>query len=123
VTKYLDDLLPLIGSAPTSGGTLAARSYHQRMIAVLKLTPTPLSPDLRRALMRRERRWRRRAQGLDARWNAAGSSPGRLPRYLEYQLSPPDPIFAAAPTDADFPARPSGNRVSVSRGIGADNDE
>lgn len=92
----------LVGPTPTAGGILAARAYHQRLMAVLNTRPSPLPRPVRHALQKRERKWRARAEGSDKRWLAVGSQPGRLARFLEAELSPLDPTYHQPVRAEDF---------------------
>lgn len=59
-----------------------------RDAALRRTDPGKLTRNQRQNLLRIERRWRRRCDGLDRRWTMAGSAPGRLPRPKEKTLRP-----------------------------------
>lgn len=87
---YSAPYYPSLPAAPTTNDRAAALKY---LSAVQRLL---LDDDKQRALshihrtnlFRLYRRWSRRAAGHDARWNIAGTRPGRLPKELEIKREP-----------------------------------
>jgi hypothetical protein len=92
----------MLPAKPLTNDVEDAKAYHLAIFALLH-DNAPLHPSSaskltrteRANLQRLERRWLRRAQGNDPRWNLAGAKPGRLPRVLEatYQRKP-DPAWS-----------------------------
>lgn len=99
---YAAELEPYLGPVPTEPGQAGALRYHRRILATLRSWPRGFDRDLRRALLKRERKWRPRAAGADPRWNAVGGQHGRLPAYLHAELYPAHPAYQAPVTDEDW---------------------
>ena len=100
--QYAAELEPYLGPAPTEPGRPEAIGYHRRILATLRSWPRGFDRDLRRALLKRERRWAKRAAGADVRWNYCGATPGRLPAHIQAVLYPVDPAYHAPVTDKDL---------------------
>jgi hypothetical protein len=79
----------LLTAEPTAHTIDAARAYHDGVVALLTDGPRDgwTKADMA-SLYRLERRWRRRADGDDARWLLVGSKPGRLSPAVEKALRP-----------------------------------
>jgi hypothetical protein len=83
-------------AAPTTSDRAAARRHFDAITDLLAVYDElaasgsfpPLSHQHRTNLQRLAHRWRRRAAGDDARWNLAGTRPGRLPKELEIKREP-----------------------------------
>jgi len=81
---------------PTTNDRAAARFHFDAITDLLTMDdfyqqthdPAALSHAHRTNLQRLAHRWRRCAVGDDARWNIAGTRPGRLPKHLEPQRTP-----------------------------------
>jgi len=91
-----------LGPAPVSNNRAGAVVYHARIVELITACESlevdvalSLTREQHQSLARLERRWRRRAAGLDLRWNLVGARAGRLNRDLETQTRPePDPAWS-----------------------------
>lgn len=93
---YSAPFYPLIGQPPLEHTRDAADAYWHRVWFTLHDRALSFTKHDRRNLQRIERRWRRRALGVDARWLEFGSRRGRLPPAIERRYRPaPDPLWTA----------------------------
>lgn len=89
----------VLGPPPRGTNPNDAKQYHTLIVDLLAYDDLPISTGKfsrseRQGLQRLERRWRRRADGKDRRWNLVGARAGRLYKELEAQTRPdPDPAW------------------------------
>jgi hypothetical protein len=102
IRHYAAELEPYLGPPPRDPGPAAAIGYHRKILATLRSWPRGFNRDLRRALLKRERKWAPRAAGVDARWNYCGAQPGQLPAHIRASIYPVDPAYHAPVTDDDL---------------------
>lgn len=90
--KYTRTFYAYLPPAPTTPDAAAARAYWRATCQLLDKGGWTRGEWA--GLRRLEKRWRRRVDGDDARWNVVGAKPGRLVSELESALKPPtDPSW------------------------------